>query len=240
MSLYNSFDRSKHFEELATPLDTAMGVLSPAVRKTRALQNLGGMATLQVGDATTEVATITTSATTAMAFHRRTSAISGIIGLTLTAFAFTGTMADNTAAAFGASLISFPTETFVAGRYLSGTLTATGADDRTTLCEMGMGTTIGSGANATLSAVGAAAESIMGGTPGSAFTDGGTTSVATVFGPRETSINASIAPGILLRTTTPGLAVFLNGAGAAQDIVSNATLSFSFTGTVALEYVFFG
>lgn len=41
MSLYNSFDRTKHFEELNSNLQTAEGNLTPAVRKGRAQANLG-------------------------------------------------------------------------------------------------------------------------------------------------------------------------------------------------------
>src|SRR6266403_2815302 len=42
MSLYNSFDRNQHLGELATPLDTQLGVLTPAVRRQTVLQNLYG------------------------------------------------------------------------------------------------------------------------------------------------------------------------------------------------------
>lgn len=42
MSLYNSFDRSKHLEELTTPLLTqGEGVISAATRRARTMANLG-------------------------------------------------------------------------------------------------------------------------------------------------------------------------------------------------------
>ncbi len=43
MSLYNSFDKSKHFSELASPLSTAEGVLTPQQRRARAQANLGSI-----------------------------------------------------------------------------------------------------------------------------------------------------------------------------------------------------
>lgn len=41
MSLFGSFAKEKHLEELATPLPTAQGVITPLVRRQRALANLG-------------------------------------------------------------------------------------------------------------------------------------------------------------------------------------------------------
>lgn len=42
MSLYSAFDRFKHFEELEDPLVTQEGVLTPTVRRNRAVRNLTG------------------------------------------------------------------------------------------------------------------------------------------------------------------------------------------------------
>lgn len=42
MSLYNSFDRNQHLGELATPLDTQQGVLTPAQRRAATINNLYG------------------------------------------------------------------------------------------------------------------------------------------------------------------------------------------------------
>lgn len=44
MSLYNSYDRSSFLGELNAPLDTQLGVLSPANQRQRVLQNLYGNA----------------------------------------------------------------------------------------------------------------------------------------------------------------------------------------------------
>lgn len=45
MSLHNSFDRTKHLDELDEPLDTQEGVLTPAQRRARVVANLGITAT---------------------------------------------------------------------------------------------------------------------------------------------------------------------------------------------------
>lgn len=45
MSLFNSFDRSQHLGELATPLETqGSGVMTPAARRLTTLSNLYGTA----------------------------------------------------------------------------------------------------------------------------------------------------------------------------------------------------
>lgn len=44
MSLYNSFDRNKHLEELGTPLASAKGILTPAQRRAAVLTNISGAA----------------------------------------------------------------------------------------------------------------------------------------------------------------------------------------------------
>lgn len=41
MSLYGALDKTKHLSELAEPLNSGEGTLSPAVRKSRARANLG-------------------------------------------------------------------------------------------------------------------------------------------------------------------------------------------------------
>lgn len=44
MSLFNSFDRTQHLGELASPLDTQSGVLTPAQRRALTIANLYGNA----------------------------------------------------------------------------------------------------------------------------------------------------------------------------------------------------
>lgn len=73
MSLFNSLDRNKHFSEFSSPLASAEGVLSPAVRRNRALANLMGNSNLQVGadgfiDLTTSSAS-TDGGTSVRPFH---------------------------------------------------------------------------------------------------------------------------------------------------------------------------
>lgn len=67
MSLYGGFDQTKHFSELATPLDTGEGVLSPSVRMARAREGIGQILPSAIGGARRMVmpvpATATASAT---------------------------------------------------------------------------------------------------------------------------------------------------------------------------------
>lgn len=50
MSLFNSFDRSQHLGELATPLETqGQGVLTPAQRRAATIANLYGNAAYDTG-----------------------------------------------------------------------------------------------------------------------------------------------------------------------------------------------
>lgn len=44
MSLYNSYDRTAFLGELASPLDTQLGVLTPAQQRNKVLNNLYGNA----------------------------------------------------------------------------------------------------------------------------------------------------------------------------------------------------
>ena len=249
MANIGAYSRHKMLEEVLTPLYSATKggdtyFLTPSEQQAALWANITNdltdtqlgtvLGSIQGAAALPTGAAVTTSATTALSYHYRMTPVSGLIKLALTNFAF-GTLTDNAATGFGASLISFPTETLVLARYLAGTITGTGADNRTTAIEVGLGTTIASGAVSVLSGT-AAFESILGGTASSAFSDAGTTSTATVVAPASDSVKASVMDGVVLRTTTPGLAVFLNAAGAAQDVTANMTMTI--TGTVILEYVY--
>lgn len=94
-------------------------------------------------------------------------------GQHLSKLTFTSTTAAAGAAlADGALVYTFPAvPCLVRGVYVSGTLTAA---TETGTPEIGVGTLIGSGANATLGAVGATAEDIIEGTASEAFASGGT------------------------------------------------------------------
>lgn len=82
------------------------------------------------------------------------------------------TAAAGAALADGALVYTFPAiPCLVRGVYVSGTLTAA---TETGTPEIGVGTLVGSGANATLGAVGATAEDIIEGTASEAFASGGT------------------------------------------------------------------
>lgn len=229
MATVGAYSRHAMFNEMNSPLfgqtpgvaGAVANVLSPDEQKARAMSNLVGLASMP-----TSIGTVTTSATTAAQVYQ-SSPKSGLIILSCTAFAM-GTITDNAATGFGASLITFPTDTFVASEGLAGTLTVSAAD-RTTLVEVGLGTTVATGAVSVLSGT-AAFENILGGTNSSAFSS----SVATIIAPGVTTVNAQSRDYVALRTTTPGLVVFLNAAGAAQDVAANVTCSF--TGKIALRY----
>jgi hypothetical protein len=94
-------------------------------------------------------------------------------GQHLTKLTFTDTAsAAGAALAAGALVYTFPAvPCLVRGVYVSGTLTAA---TETGTPEVGVGTLVGSGANATLGAVGATAENIIEGTASEAFASGGT------------------------------------------------------------------
>lgn len=98
---------------------------------------------------------------------------SGGGGQHLTKLTFTDTTAAAGAnLAAGALVYTFPAvPILVRGVYVSGTLTAA---TETGTPEIGVGTLVGSGANATLGAVGATAEDIIEGTASEAFASGGT------------------------------------------------------------------
>lgn len=87
------------------------------------------------------------------------------------------TVADNAALADGYKLYTFPAGKVVV-KSASISMAVTAAEDTTATADVGLGTTIGSGANATLDAVGAAAENIL--TGQTAADCNGTATVKTV------------------------------------------------------------
>ncbi|MCA9340679.1 MAG: hypothetical protein KDA17_07215, partial [Candidatus Saccharibacteria bacterium] len=119
--------------------------------------------------------TVTTAATTTAVEYG--DEINHTTKLTLADFAV-GTSGDNASLAIGASLYTFPAgEILVENVSVVGAITAD-ISVTTDTPEFGLGTTVGSGANATLGAVDAAAENVAGpfvatNVAGDTATDGG-------------------------------------------------------------------
>lgn len=69
MSIVGSFDRTKHLSELDTPLDTAEGVLSPAMRRARMHRYFGGASPAIFAATVTSYATVGAQTYTAAAIN---------------------------------------------------------------------------------------------------------------------------------------------------------------------------
>lgn len=155
MATVGGFSRHHHLDELNSPLETAEGVMSPAERKMEALANL---TLLPEEAAITGAAEVIDGMTVEHHFdgavHR-------------TRFTFDdvdiGTQGDNANLASGTKIFTFPASLpiTVLQSALSGTLLGTGSV-LTDTPEVGLGTTLASGAQATLGAVAATAEDLCG------------------------------------------------------------------------------
>lgn len=214
MSVVNTLSRSGHFSEFNSPLDTAEGVKTPAMRKVEAMGNLMELPA--------EAAVVGTFAT-----------IAGVTGETffdgsryrtrLTCVgAVLGTQGDNALLASGTLLFTFPATVgiIVFGGFLAGTLLGTGSV-LTDTPEVGLGTTIASGAQATLGAVAATAEDILGPFVAASINNGAVIGANAVTGPKQ------IAGG---GTKT----VHFNIADGWADVTSAGTVAF--TGVIEFEW----
>ena len=215
----SGLSRHKHFSEFNSPIpsnESATGVKTPAARKVEAIGNL-----MNLGD---DVAAVVGTFET----------VTGMVGetffdgsryrtrFTCTAMTF-GTQADNASLASGLKLFTFPTAPAirVLGGFMYGTLLGTGSV-LTDTPEVGVGTTIGTGANATLGAVAATAEDILGPFVAASINNGIVSGQDAVTG-----IKAIAAGG----TKT----VHLNVADAFADITTAGTISF--TGVIEIEWI---
>lgn len=221
MANIGAYSRHRMLAEINSPLYSATKggatfFLTPDEQRAAILANLNTL------DAAPVTITPTTGATTVLGSRRRDGG-SYFQTLTCTAFAV-GTSADNASLGIGASLVSFPTGTQIVGAKIAGTFSGA-LDTLTNAITVGLGTTVASGAVAVLSGT-PTFENCMKGQLSAAFADVGSTSAVTV--------NMSGLGGATLVTTTPGLAVFLNVAGAWSDIAAGTAITF--TGTVELEY----
>lgn len=131
------------------------------------------------------------------------------------------TVADNAALADGYLLFTLPSGALaINNAYM--TMAVTVAEDTTATPDVGLGTTIGSGANATLSAVGAAAENII--TGQTAADANGTATVKTIAG-SDLAIEAA-----------GDKTIYFNVADTWAD-TAGADLTGDIAGTVVIDWV---
>lgn len=112
---------------------------------------------------------------------------------------------DNAAKAGGLEILSMPAGLIIplGAKIVTGTIVGTQTDANNTAGEVGIGTAVGSGANATLGAVGATAENFMEGATIGNMTAGAAVSLANLNdGPRDPIGNASAAWSLYLNLAT--------------------------------------
>jgi hypothetical protein len=164
------------------------------------------------------VGTVTTAATTVVEEHG--DSVDHVTKLTLTDFDI-GDVGDSAALAIGAKFYTFPAGgIFVENISLDGTITCAGTGYAADTPEVGIGTLIGSGANATLGDVGATAENAWGPVVAGALDD--------------TAIGAIKASDLYI-ATSGGLAhdLFLNAADTWANGTAGALL---FTGVITIRW----
>jgi len=209
MSLYGALDKTKHFAEFNEPLDSAEGVLSPDVRKTRALDNLMGV-------------------NGAVALEDGVSGAVNYLGngmyeaiLDFDDFVV-GTSGDDANLAFGKKILTLPEGEYV---MLGGALAGTMFGDisvKSDTPEVGVGTTQATGAQATLGAVAATAEDVIGPFVAASVNNGVVAGFNAASGPKAVSAGSG------------GQALYLNVADGWADV--DAAGDVSFTGTIVLRF----
>jgi len=215
MSLFNSFDRAKHLEELGTPLVSARGVRTPQQRKQAVMDNLAAGFTSGAG--TKAGATI--AATEMM----------GLDGFRTTKLLFTnfslGNGGDAAALGIGALAYTFPAgDIQFVDAWMRGAFSSTGA--YTNVLDAGLGSVIASGV-----------VSVLGGT--ATFEDfiGSLTTGALNAGGAVVGVSGSAAAaGIGSRVIAAAAAhtVHVNAAGTWTDIA--AALPVLYNGVAVLRW----
>lgn len=193
MSLYGALDKTKHFSEFNSPLDSAEGVLSPDERKRRAINNLMGVEN-------------------AVAFEAGVAGEVVYLGagvyeahITLDAF-LVGESGDNANKAIGAQLFTLPEGEYV---LMGGGMAATIAADISVTSdtpEVGLGTVEATGAAATLGAVDAGCEDVLGPFVAASVNDGAVVGFDAASGPKAISAGSGGQP------------VYLNVADGWADV----------------------
>jgi len=221
MSLYGAFDTHNHFGELANPQVTASGTLTPAQRRATCLSNLMGSGVVAPG-------TVTTTATTAVV--EKFDGVWNWTELTMTAFAV-GTSGDNANLAIGAKFYTLPAGAFIVqDMVLSGGITAA-ISVTTDTPELGVGSVIGSGANATLSTT---MEDYIDG--GAAGLIGGVAIAPDVAGTAFTKGMLSTSNQGIFIAASGGKArdMFLNVADGWADVAAAGAVTY--TGTIKFRW----
>lgn len=164
------------------------------------------------------VGTVTTAATTEAEEHG--DGLEHVTKLTLTDFDI-GDVGDGAALAIGAKFYTFPAGgIFIENVSLDGTITCEGTGYSADTPEVGIGTLIGSGVNATLGDVGATAENVWG---------------PEVAGALDDTAIGDIKASNLYVAASGGLAhdLFLNAADTWADGTAGALL---FTGVITIRW----
>jgi hypothetical protein len=222
MSLLSSFAIDRCFAELGEPHEYGSGVKTPAAQRLAAANNLAGLT-----DTTASRGTPGTGVTL------QTNLLpSGLYvsKLTLSAFAL-GNSGDNANLAIGAQIFEFPAgPILVTGAEIYGGVTAA-ISLTTDTPEIGLGTTVGTGAVATLSTT---MEDIIDG--GAAGYIGGIAVCPDVAGGLVAKGMLATSKGGVYIATSGGKAhtVFLNVADGWADVTAAGAVTF--TGTVTLEW----
>ena len=211
MALFGALDKTNHFDEFSSPLVTAEGVMTPNARKALALANL-----MTLEDFVTLGSTSTSTEVTTFNGNEYLTTI------TCTAFPIMATIGDNASLADGAVLVSLPAGTHVIeSGQLNGTVDAA-ASVTTDTPEIGMGTTEASGANATLGAVAATAEDILGPFVAADVSAGAVAGFNAASGPKQVTSGSAIP-------------LYLNAADGWADR-DPGTVPLTFTGTITLRW----
>jgi hypothetical protein len=203
---------------------------SATIARTDAAQTLTGNQTI-VGKAltTSNVGTVTTAATTTATEHG--DSIDHLTVLTMTNFAV-GTSGDNAALAIGAKFYTWPTgvNILVESTTISGGITAA-ISVTTDTPEVGIGTVIASGANATLT-TGTWENLVDGGASGSSVDAAAVAPdvAGTVFHKK----NLTTVQPIIKATGGAARDLFLNAAVTWADVTAAGAVTFS--GTITLKW----
>lgn len=229
MALYGAFSRHKHLEELASPIDSAAGVLTPAQRRQAVIDNLFGSSGLELPAGVTFNQVLSASdlrptagaATAVVEDHG--DDVWHVTKVTCTAFSL-GNVGDNASLGIGAKLLTLPAGVLmIENASLTGTFDADISSTASTP-EIGLGTVVATGAVSVLGGT-ATFENII---EGATIADVDNEAYSVVDNPNG-STNSP-----LLITAAGSHDIFLNAAAAWADISAVAPLLF--TGVVTVKW----
>lgn len=219
MSTIGTLSRHLHFSEFDSPLPTAEGVLSPDDRKALALGNLTSLSTSSDLVGTKGAATISAEEFFDGVWHTTR--------LTCTDFNM-GTMGDNASLADGALVYTLPDGEIIIGEAMfQGTLLAT-ASVLTDTPDVGIGTTVASGAVSVLGGT-AAFENVIGGSAAASINNGAVGGVGGVVA------NGSTLPLRIASSGGLNHTLYLNFADGWADVTTATDVLF--TGVIVLRWM---